>query len=103
VTRKVIWTAPARIEYLEHINYIARDSPTAAERVARRLDRAAEQLGFMSTGRPGRVAGTREKVVTGLPYILIYKIVPSPEGEETEETIAILNVIHGAQRWPREK
>jgi hypothetical protein len=46
VTRTVIWTLPARIEYLEHINYIASDKLKAAERVVQRLDRAAEQLGF---------------------------------------------------------
>jgi plasmid stabilization system protein ParE len=68
--------------------------------VAQRLDRAAEQLGFLSTGRPGRVAGTREKVVTGLPYILVYKIVPAAEDEET---IAIMHVMHGAQNWPPEE
>jgi hypothetical protein len=37
-------------------------------------------------------------VVTGLPYILVYKVVAAAE----EETIAILHVIHGAQKWPPE-
>jgi plasmid stabilization system protein ParE len=42
--------------------------------------------------RPGRVAGTRELVVIGTPYIVIYRI------EAT--AIVILRVLHAAQRWP---
>jgi plasmid stabilization system protein ParE len=41
---------------------------------------------------PGRVAGTRELVVIGTPYIVIYRI------EAT--AIVVLRVLHAAQRWP---
>ena len=44
--------------------------------------------------RPGRVAGTRELVITGTPYVAAYAV--------TAETIRILRVLHGAQRWPDE-
>ena len=47
-------------------------------------------------GRSGRVTGTYEKLVPGLPYILAYEIVSRPEGE----LIAILHVLHGARDWP---
>jgi len=40
----------------------------------------------------GRVAGTRELVVVGTPYIVVYRIEPA--------AVVILRVLHGAQRWP---
>ena len=54
----------------------------------------------MATGRPGRVAGTYEKVVPGLPYILAYAIQPLPD---SAELIVILRTIHGARDWPKGK
>ena len=43
-------------------------------------------------GRPGRVEGTRELVVTRTNYVAIYQI----DGE----VIDILRVLHGRQQWP---
>ncbi len=50
-----------------------------------------------ATGRPGRVAGTYEKVLAPLPYILVFALWPRPGGMEE---IVILYVIHGARDWP---
>jgi toxin ParE1/3/4 len=97
--RLVVWAESARSEYLAIIRYIARDNPDAAERVARRIADAGAALGEFSTGRPGRVKGTYEKVVHGLPYILAYEIIPRSEGGER---VAILHVIHGARNWPED-
>ncbi len=43
-------------------------------------------------GRHGRIGDTRELVVTQLPYIAIYRLMG--------DRIVILNIVHGAQRWP---
>jgi toxin ParE1/3/4 len=43
-------------------------------------------------GRPGRVHGTRELVITRTPYIAIYRL--------SSEAIQILRLLHGAQQWP---
>jgi len=45
-------------------------------------------------GRLGRVAGTRELVLSRTPYIVIY------EFRGPDEEIYILRLLHGAQRWP---
>jgi toxin ParE1/3/4 len=50
----------------------------------------------MATGRQGRVTGTYEKVVPGLPYIIAYRLVALPEGSEK---LVILRVIRGARKW----
>lgn len=43
-------------------------------------------------GRSGRVAETRELVVSGTPYIVAYAVI----GGE----VVVLDVLHGAQDWP---
>ena len=73
--------------------YIARDSPSAAAEVARRLRNAVKLLAdYPAAGRPGRVPNTRELVVAGTPYILPYRV--------RSESVEILRVLHGAQTWP---
>ena len=47
-------------------------------------------------GRVGRVDGTRELPLAGLPYIAIYLV-----SYETE-TVDVIRVLHGAQMWPSE-
>ena len=74
-------------------DYIDGDSPSAAADLDDRLmERIPGLLDFPKSGRPGRLAGTRELVVAGTPYIVIYNV--------QDDTIHILRILHGAQRWP---
>jgi toxin ParE1/3/4 len=43
-------------------------------------------------GRPGRIESTHELVLSSLPYIIVYRVF--------DEGLLILNIVHGAQRWP---
>lgn len=77
----------------EIFDYIAVDNPLAALTVDERIEAATLRLiDHPQSGRPGRVAGTRELVVQRAPYILAYRI----EGD----TVRVLRVLHGAQLWP---
>lgn len=96
--RPVRWSSDAVNDLADQIAWIAADNPAAARRVAAALDQAARNLGDMPTGRRGRVTGTYEKLVTGLPYILAYVIAGTGEGEE----VAIVRVIHTSRDWPAE-
>jgi toxin ParE1/3/4 len=88
------WTPRALRDIDEIGAYIAAEDSLAAERVVARVVEAAERLAALpQSGRPGRVAETRELVVTGLPYILVHMI--------GEEEIAILSIMHTARLWPR--
>jgi toxin ParE1/3/4 len=90
---KVIWTRPALRELEAIADFIARQNPWAAERVTGRvLARAATLSDQPHIGRPGRIAGTRELVVTGTPFIVPYRI--------RDDQVEILSVFHGARRWP---
>lgn len=74
-------------------DFIAADSPRAAAAVDVEIrERVAGLLEFPLLGRLGRVPTTRELVIAGTPYVAIYRV--------QDQTILILNVVHGAQRWP---
>jgi toxin ParE1/3/4 len=45
-------------------------------------------------GRLGRVKNTRELVISGVPFIVIYRI------EKGLQRVEILRVLHDAQQWP---
>jgi toxin ParE1/3/4 len=75
-------------------DHISKDSPDAASRVVCTIVEAALRLErFPLSGRVGRVAGTRELVVPGLPYIIPYRIV--------EDAILIPSIIHTSRKWPK--
>jgi len=90
----VVWS-PQAVEHLTHLrSYIARDNPKAANRVATALLNAVELLAELpNLGRPGRVAGTREMVVPGTPYVSPYRI----RGDRLE----VIAVFQGRQKWPK--
>ena len=90
----IVWS-PRAIEHLTGLrSYIARDNPKAASRIAGDLLEAVERLADLpNLGRPGRVAGTRELVVRGTPYIIPYRL----RGERLE----VIGVFHVRQKWPQ--
>jgi plasmid stabilization system protein ParE len=98
--RSVLWTEPASDDVDAIAAYISIDNPSAARRVASAIVDAGDGLAEMPTGRPGRVNGTYEKVVRGLPYIIAYALQGRPGGNEI---VIILHVIHGARNWPEEE
>ncbi|MBJ7416340.1 MAG: type II toxin-antitoxin system RelE/ParE family toxin [Niveispirillum sp.] len=80
--------------------HIAAENPAAALKVASSIREAGNAMGQRSLGRPGRVAGTLEKLVAGLPYIICYTLSANPGGGEQ---IVILRVIHTARDWRKDK
>lgn len=91
---KLVWTERSRAHLTALHDHIAAEDPAAATGVATRI---VDLVGTLlrehpQSGRPGRVAGTRELVITGTPYLVAY--------ETNDETITILAVLHSARRWP---
>lgn len=87
------WTRRA-VRRLDQIGaHIASDNPAAAARAVARLVSAIDALAARpAMGRPGRLMGTRELVVPGLPYIVAYRV--------TAESVDVLTIMHSAQQWP---
>lgn len=75
-------------------DWIAEDDARAADRVINRIVQTAMMFGqFPLLGRQGRVEGTREFSVVGLPYLIVYLIV-------SESEIDVLTVVHTRRRYP---
>jgi toxin ParE1/3/4 len=90
---KLRYSLAARANITSIYNYIGDRSPVAATQVVLRIRMAAERLTeFPRMGRVGRVPGTHEWVVRGLPYILVYEV-----GAADPEEVVILAVFHAAQ------
>lgn len=90
---KLLWTERALAEIDAIFTYVAADSPPAAERLAVLIEAKAQLLlDQPNMGRPGRVDGTREFVVTGTPYILPYRV--------RDGRVEILAVLHASRQWP---
>lgn len=71
----------------EIVDYIADDNPTAAISVKERIEQATAHLSANPRmGRQGRIDGTRELIVSGLPYIIPYRL--------RFGRVEILDVIH---------
>ena len=70
------WTLPASADFLGIIAHIKADKSAAvAAQVGRRILGAADRLAeFPSLGGPGRIRNTRETVIPGLPYLLVYSV-----------------------------
>lgn len=89
---KLIWTEPARDDRRAIREYIALDNPVAAVELDEELSARTAQLTEQpESGRPGRVAGTRE-LVAHRHYVIVYEIVAG--------VVQILRVLHTARLWP---
>jgi toxin ParE1/3/4 len=90
------WTQPAHDDFLGIVTWITANNAAAASRVGRRiLDAVAGLDDFPLRGRPGRSPGTRELVISGLPYLVVYSV-----DSADPRSVAILRVLHGAMLWP---
>jgi toxin ParE1/3/4 len=87
---KIQWHLSALADLANIRDYIAEANSEAARSVETRIRRAIDRLEqFPDSGRPGIVSGTRELVVSGLPYIVVYS--------RDEEAVTVIAVLHAAQ------
>jgi toxin ParE1/3/4 len=93
---QILWLDRAEADMDDLLMYLLERDPGAAWRVHRAI---REQVGRLadqpSLGRVGRVADTRELVITRTPYIVAYTV------DRDADAVIVLRVLHGARRWPR--
>lgn len=87
------WT-PSALQDLEEAGaYIMQDNPRAAMEMGKRILEAVEYLQqYPALGRAGRLRDTRELVVSGTPFIVIYRV--------RMDFVQVLRVLHHARKWP---
>jgi toxin ParE1/3/4 len=83
------------LQLLSIEDYVAARNPAAAKRIGQGLHAAVLLLQDLpNAGRTGTAGGTREWVVRGMPYIIVYEV-----REEIGE-LHVLGVFHQRQRRP---
>jgi len=89
---EVVWTEQAVSDLAEIEDYITKDKPQAAERVANHLWSTVEHLAeFPQLGGHGRRPGIRELVIP--PHVITYRL--------RSNRLEILSVWHGRRRRER--
>jgi len=87
----VRFTPEALAHIAAHRSYVATRSGGAAQRVVERIFAETDRLAALPRlGHPGQVPGTRERVIPGLPYVIVYEFGDSDQ-------LIVLAVFHGAQ------
>jgi toxin ParE1/3/4 len=88
------WTEQATLQLDQAHDYIAlSNSEEVAAQISMHMVISVQQLAtFPMSGRPGRVPGTRELVISNSPLVVAYCV--------EKERIVILAIYHGAQQWP---
>ena len=90
---RIVWLRSAERNLEEQLEYIGERNSRAANTLADKIATTVASLAdHPRRGRPGRIAGTRELVVPGTPYIVVYML--------RADYVRIHRVLHGAQRWP---
>ena len=73
----------------------AEHNRTEEARAMERIVNATRRLeAFPNSCPSGKVEGTRDLVVPGFPYVIVYRVV--------SDRVEILRVFHTAQDWPRQ-
>jgi toxin ParE1/3/4 len=89
------WSTPATQQLAAAHEYIAADDATAATETTNYIWDSVDILArHPMAGREGRVADTRELVISGTPFVVAYRI------EKNE--VRILAILHAAREWPGE-
>ncbi len=94
---KLKWTDLANADLDQVQAYISQENSiiVAIDVVLKIINRAGLILSNNpEAGRLGRVRNTRELVISGIPFIVIYRKVQS------RQRVEILRVLHDAQQWP---
>jgi toxin ParE1/3/4 len=86
------WTSAAANDLETISGYLHRQNPQIAQQTVRRLYAEIRELSrFPSRGRPGREPGTRELILSGLPYVIIFRT--------GDQVVEILRIYNGSQNW----
>ena len=74
-------------------DYLEERSPEHADTLIDRILSSIDVLErYPYLGREGRLAGIRELVVTGTPFVVYYRL--------RHDQAEILSVLHGSRKWP---
>jgi len=89
---KLRYSRRSRHQIESILSYISERNRAASVKVSHRIqDAIAMLMEFPAAGHRGTQAGTREFVVPGMPYVIVYRLMPE------RDELRIAGVFHGAQ------
>lgn len=92
---QIVWLKTALNNLDAIAEYITQENPQAAKQVVFTIFEQVNALSHQpALGRPGRVVGTRELVITNTHYLVPYRI--------KNNRVEILRVFHTSQRPPKD-
>ena len=90
---QVRYTRLAISDLSQAYGYIEADSPQNARAIGKRIEKSIDTLAlYPLLGKQGRVEGTREFLVTGTPFIIIYRA--------KKDVLQILSILHTSRKYP---
>jgi addiction module RelE/StbE family toxin len=91
---QIRWEADTIEDLVELRAYIEKENPEVANKVANKILEAVDLLlEHPLLGKAGRIYKTRELVIVGTPYTIVY----FPEAE----LITVLRIFHQAMSWDK--
>jgi toxin ParE1/3/4 len=88
----IVWSRRAIRNLVRLREHIEKSSEGNAALVAARILKAVALLQrHPELGRPGRVVGTRERIVPDTPYVIPYRV--------RRGRLELIAVFHGRQKW----
>jgi toxin ParE1/3/4 len=92
---QILWLDRAQSDLRELFQYLVQHNPNAGRRSSVAVETEVLRLAdYPALGRPGRVAGTRELIIPGTPYLVAYTVDPRAR------SVIVLRVLHGRREWP---
>jgi addiction module RelE/StbE family toxin len=89
---KLKWSPDALKDLADIKRVISYRRPTASNQIIKKIKKSTNLLSEQRLmGPPGRIEGTREWVISGLPYVVPYTI--------HNNRVIILRVLHSAIDW----
>jgi toxin ParE1/3/4 len=96
VPLEILWSPRALARLREIRDYVAKDKPDAAAKLATRMVSLVEALKeHPYLGRAGSDPGVRELVVGGTPYLIFYRV--------RANRVTITTIWHGSQSRRRHR
>lgn len=88
----ILWLTSAENDLDCLVDYIAEENPLTALHIFNDIKKSINKLRtYPFLGREGRIDRTRELVIPGLPFIVVYTV---------KKEIRILAILHTSRKWP---
>jgi len=90
---KIVWSAPARQDLRDIFEYIAETNINSASKLLTEInERVLVLTENPAIGRPSRLNGTKELILSKTHYIIPYRV--------HNDQVQILAIFHTSRQWP---